>query len=67
MSRLSLFAVTLLNAAYLVAAIRVMGIGIILGGDEDKYGCKPSTGYSWCNETLSCIPINQVCSVVQLD
>ena len=67
MSRFTLFTITLLNAAYLATAIRILGVGVLLGGDEDEYGCKPSTGYTWCNETQSCIPMNQVCSVVELD
>ena len=36
-------------------------IDVILGGDYDENGCKPSAGYVWCNETNSCIPMNQLC------
>ena len=43
-------------------AIRIIGIEYLLfGGDYDENGCKPSAGYVWCNETVSCIPMNQVC------
>ena len=45
------------------AAIHIIGIEYFLfGGDYDEYGCKPSAGYTWCNETDECIPMNQVCS-----
>jgi len=50
-------------------AIRVLGLlfeddslGIIVGSDKDEWGCMPSAGYTWCNETESCLPINQICS-----
>ena len=50
-------------------AIRVLGLlleddgmGITLGSDKDEWGCIPSAGYTWCNETESCLPINQICS-----
>ena len=50
-------------------AIRVLGLlfeddslGIIVGSDKDEWGCIPSAGYAWCNETESCLPINQICS-----
>ena len=43
-------------------AIRIIGIEYMLfGGDYDENGCKPSAGYMWCNETDSCIPMNQSC------
>lgn len=42
------------------AAIRI--IGVLFGNDYDENGCKPSAGYTWCNETQSCLPMNQVCS-----
>ena len=67
MSRFTLLAVTLLNAAYLVTSIRIMGLAVLLGGDEDSYGCKPSAGYVWCNETDSCIPMNQICTSFDSD
>lgn len=45
-------------------AIRIIGIEYFLfGGDYDEYGCKPSAGYTWCNETGECIPMNQVCAL----
>lgn len=62
MSRFTLLAITLLNAAYLATSIRIMGMAILFGGDDDSYGCKPSAGYVWCNETDSCIPMNQICT-----
>lgn len=67
MSRFTLLAITLLNAACLATSIRIMGMAFLLGGDEDAYGCKPSAGYVWCNETDSCIPINQICQSSDLD
>lgn len=36
-------------------------IGILFGDDADEWGCKPSTGYVWCNETQDCIPMNELC------
>lgn len=52
-----------LTAIAQTIAIRIIGIEYMLfGGDYDEYGCKPSAGYTWCNETLECIPMNQVCS-----
>jgi hypothetical protein len=43
-------------------AVRIIGIEYMLfGGDYDDNGCKPSAGYIWCNETESCIPMNQLC------
>lgn len=43
-------------------AIRIIGIEYMLfGGDYDENGCKPSAGYTWCNETNSCIPMNELC------
>lgn len=50
-------------------AIRILGVvlgdddvGLILGSDRDQWGCIPTAGYTWCNETQSCLPINQICS-----
>lgn len=44
-------------------AIRIIGVEYMLfGGDYDVNGCKPSAGYTWCNETGNCIPMNQVCT-----
>ena len=50
-------------------AIRVLGLlfeddslGIIVGSDKDEWGCITSAGYTWSNETESCLPINQICS-----
>ena len=50
-------------------AIRILGLlleenglGLIVGSDKDEWGCIPSAGYTWCNETESCLPINQICS-----
>lgn len=50
-------------------AIRVLGVifgddevNLIMGSDRDEWGCIPTAGYMWCNETESCIPINQICS-----
>ena len=50
-------------------AIRVLGVifgddhvNLIMGSDRDEWGCIPTAGYTWCNETDSCIPINQICS-----
>lgn len=37
-------------------------LGLILGSDKDQWGCIPTAGYTWCNETESCIPINHICS-----
>lgn len=43
-------------------AIRVIGIDMLMwGGDYDEYGCKPSTGYTWCNTTQECVSINYLC------
>ena len=50
----------LANLVTYVTAIRIMGI--LLGSDKDEWGCIPTAGYVWCNETDSCIPINEVCS-----
>ena len=57
------------NVITYVSAIRVMGlffgqddVGILLGSDKDEWGCIPTAGYVWCNETASCIPINEVCA-----
>lgn len=50
-------------------AIRILGVvfnddevGLLLGSDRDQWGCIPTAGYTWCNETASCLPINQICS-----
>ncbi len=67
MSRFMLLALGILNATYVATAIRVFGWTVILGDDEDAYGCKPSAGYVWCNETDSCIPMNQVCTTFDSD
>jgi hypothetical protein len=56
-----------LQGLAMASAIRVLGIQFILGGDEDEYGCKGSAGYTWCNETDSCIPMNQLCTVLNLE
>ena len=45
----------LLNTLYMVTASR------LLGGDRDEYGCITSAGYKWCNETNSCVSVNQLC------
>lgn len=45
----------LINTLYVVAASR------ILGGDRDEYGCIHSAGYTWCNETKSCVSANHIC------
>jgi hypothetical protein len=57
------------NVITYVAAARVMGlffseddVGILLGSDKDEWGCIPTAGYVWCNETSTCIPINEVCA-----
>ena len=57
----------LLQGIAMVSAIRVLGIQFILGGDEDEYGCKSSAGYTWCNETKNCIPMNQICTVLNYE
>ena len=28
---------------------------ILLGSDQDEYGCTPSAGYSWCPHLEKCI------------
>lgn len=59
MNRLFLVSALMIAQA---AAIRVIGIEYMLfGGDYDEHGCKPSAGYTWCNETQDCIPMNQLC------
>lgn len=27
----------------------------LVGGDIDEHGCKPSTGYTWCEEEQTCV------------
>ncbi len=62
MNRITYFALMAMGMIAQASAIRIIGLGYILGDDADEYGCKASTGYTWCNETESCVPINQVCS-----
>jgi hypothetical protein len=31
------------------------------GGDVDEHGCKPSTGYHWCESQQKCIPPGEKC------
>lgn len=59
MNRIILMAMGMFAQA---TAIRIIGFGYILGNDIDDFGCKPSSGYTWCNETDTCIPINEICS-----
>ena len=51
----------------MASAARLIGLQFIFGGDEDEYGCKGSAGYSWCNKTDSCIPANEICSVLTIE
>ena len=60
---------TIATIATSATAIRILGfayanddVGLILGSDRDQWGCIPTAGYTWCNESQSCIPINQICS-----
>ncbi|MBN1170496.1 hypothetical protein JXA56_05725 [Candidatus Micrarchaeota archaeon] len=35
----------------------------LVGGDEDEHGCKPSAGYSWCEERQKCLrPWEEPCT-----
>jgi len=49
----------LVNALYLVSAARLNAM--LMGGDRDEYGCIQSAGYSWCNETDTCVSANELC------
>lgn len=67
--KLLLSALAIATIATSANAIRVLGLlfeedglGLIVGSDKDEWGCIPSAGYTWCNETESCLPINQICS-----
>ena len=69
MKNILLSALVIASVATSVNAIRVLGIlfndddvGLIMGSDRDQWGCIPTAGYTWCNETQSCLPINQICS-----
>lgn len=69
MKKFLIGALALATLATSADAIRLFGIlfdndnvGLILGSDKDEWGCVPSAGYTWCNDTQSCLPINQVCS-----
>ena len=69
MKNILLVALMIASVATSVNAIRILGIlfneddvGLILGSDRDQWGCIPTAGYTWCNETQSCLPINQICS-----
>ena len=69
MKNILLGALMIASVATSVNAIRILGIlfneddvGLILGSDRDQWGCIPTAGYTWCNETQSCLPINQICS-----
>ena len=69
MKNILLGALVIASVATSANAIRLFGIlfdndnvGLILGSDKDEWGCIPTAGYTWCNETESCIPINQICS-----
>jgi hypothetical protein len=69
MKKFLISALALATLATSTDAIRLFGIlfdndnvGLILGSDKDEWGCIPSAGYTWCNDTQSCLPINQVCS-----
>jgi hypothetical protein len=33
----------------------------LLGSDRDDFGCITSAGYTWCDKSETCLPINQVC------
>lgn len=59
MNKLLFLGMTMLAQAQ---AIRI--IGILFGDDADEWGCKPSTGYTWCNETQECIPMNEICGLL---
>lgn len=66
---LLLSALAIATIATSANAIRVLGVlfeedglGLIVGSDKDEWGCITSAGYTWCNETESCLPINQICS-----
>ena len=73
-TKLLLGTLALANLFTYAVSIRIMGmmliqpqddedtLGLILGSDKDQWGCIPTAGYTWCNETESCIPINQICS-----
>jgi len=56
MNKLLILGMTLLAQAQ---SMRI--IGILFGDDVDDWGCKPSAGYVWCNETRECIPMNEIC------
>ena len=67
--KLLLSALAIATIATSANAIRVLGVlfeedglGLIVGSDKDEWGCITSAGYTWCNETESCLPINQICS-----
>ena len=69
MKNILLSALVIASVAASANAIRVLGIlfndddvGLIMGSDKDQWGCIPTAGYTWCNETQSCLPINQICS-----
>jgi len=69
MKNILLGALMIASVATSVNAIRILGVlfneddvGLILGSDRDQWGCIPTAGYTWCNETQSCLPINQICS-----
>ena len=69
MKNILLGALVIASVATSVNAIRILGIlfndddvGLILGSDRDQWGCIPTAGYMWCNETQSCLPLNQICS-----
>lgn len=69
MNNIILGALAIASVATTANAIRILGIifqeddvGLIMGSDRDQWGCIPTAGYTWCNDTQSCIPINQICS-----
>ena len=43
---------------------RMLGMGQLLGEDVDEFGCRPSTGYTWCSQREACIPQWEACDSI---
>lgn len=41
--------------SFLVGAISASARSILVGGDQDAHGCKPSTGYTWNSQAKKCL------------
>lgn len=48
--------------AYQAAAIRMLGVITLLGGNEDSDGCLESAGYTWCDCLNDCIHVTENCT-----